>query len=128
MRLLVLGLVATALSACGAQEEEREAIDARVAQSGFTPPSVTSRVDWGTQVERRFHDLDRNQDDQLTPDELPRETSRIANFDANGDKIVSEDEFSEGAMARFDRMDLNKDGTVTSEEQRTSGGGALPAR
>lgn len=128
MRLLVLGFVATALSACGAKEEERDAIDARVAQSGFTPPSVTSRVDWGSQVERRFHDLDRNQDDQLTKDEWPRETSRIANYDANNDQIVSEDEYSEGSMARFDRMDLNKDGTVTSEEQRTSGGGALPTR
>ena len=30
-------------------------------------------------------------------------------------------------MARFDRMDLNRDGTVTSEEQETTRNGTLAA-
>ena len=38
--------------------------------------------------------------------------------DANGDKAISQAEFVAGALARFDRMDANKDGKVTVEERQ----------
>lgn len=127
MRLVVLGLVACALAGCGRAEEKRERADAKAAASGFTPPSVTTRVDWGTRVERRFHELDRDQSDRLERNEWPRVEGGVARGDANGDGVISEDEFSDAAMARFDRMDLNHDGTVTAEERKTSRGGAATA-
>lgn len=128
MRLLMVGLFATALTACGESEENKAAADQEAVEAGFTPPVVTSRVDWGGRAERRFRDLDRNGDDKLTPDEFPRADSRVAALDRNGDGEITAQEFNEGAIARFDRMDLNRDGTVTSEEQDTSRNGAAPAR
>lgn len=126
MRLMVmLGLTAAALSACGDDAENRADADARAA--GFTPPAVTSRLDWGGQQERRFNQLDRNADGKLTDDEFPRVDTRLVNADANGDGEITKGEFSERAMDRFDRMDLNRDGTVTSEEQETSRNGTLAA-
>ena len=38
--------------------------------------------------------------------------------DANGDKAISQAEFVAGALARFERMDANKDGKVTAEERQ----------
>lgn len=123
MRLLVAGSIAAALCACGGGEEDGAAADAKAAD--FTPPAVTSRLDWGGQQERRFNRLDRNSDGKLTDVEFPRVDSRLVRADANGDGEVTKIEFTEGAMARFDRMDLNRDGTVTSEERETSRGGVL---
>lgn len=109
--------LATGLTACGEKQDKQAEADARAAQSGFSPPSVTSRLDFGGMVERRFRALDRNGDDAITPDELPRTGSRIMDLDRNHDGKVSAIEFSEGMLSRFDRMDLNKDGTLTSDER-----------
>ncbi len=125
MRLAVVIGLAALLCACGDAEADREAADA--AAKNFTPPAVTSRLDWGGQQERRFNDLDRNADGKLTDDEFPRVDSRLVRADANQDGEVTKGEFSERAMARFDRMDLNRDGTVTSEEQETTRNGTLAA-
>ncbi|WP_375427324.1 hypothetical protein [uncultured Sphingomonas sp.] len=123
---LVLVLGAAALSAgCGEKASERAAADAHAA--GFTPPAVTSRLDWGGQQERRFTTLDRNADDKLTADEFPRVDSRLARADANGDGEITKTEFTTAAMGRFDRMDINRDGTVTSEEQDTTRNGTIAA-
>lgn len=126
MRLAVLGLMACALMGCGRAEKKRDAADAKAAASGFTPPTVTTRVDWGSRAERRFQKLDRDQSGSLEQNEWPRTGGRMASYDVNGDKIVTDDEFGRGAIQRFDRMDLNKDGTVTSEEQQTTRGGTIP--
>ena len=121
MRWVVLG-AALALAACGNGEEaeERAAADARAKAAGFTPPQVTSRADWGGRQERRFRELDRNADNRLTSDELPRADSRITRFDRDRDGDVSQIEFNEGSIALFDKTDLNRDGTVTSEELETA--------
>ena len=120
----VIGLAAMALAlgACGGKrgDEKRASADAKAA--GFVPPSVTSRLDYGGAMDRRFRALDRNGDDFLSADELPRNNPRrLRALDRNGDGKISAIEFSEGMLARFDRMDLNHDGTVTSEERRSAG-------
>lgn len=42
---------------------------------------------------------------------------RLAIADANGDKAVTPAEMLTAALARFDRIDANKDGQVTAEER-----------
>jgi hypothetical protein len=123
MRLMVVRTMLLALAACNDHEAERAAADARAAN--FTPPAVTSRLDWGGQQERRFTALDRNADGKLTDQEFPRVDSRLVRADANRDGEITKGEFTTRAMDRFDRMDLNRDGTVTSEEQETTRNGTL---
>lgn len=107
------------LAGCGDKKEARAQADANAA--GFVPPSVTSRLDYGSAMERRFRTLDRNGDDKIAPDELPaRNAPRLQAYDRNKDGSISAIEFSEGSLARFDAMDLNHDGTVTTEERQAS--------
>ncbi len=117
---LVAALAATGLfmSACGDKDAQRAQADANAV--GFVPPSVTSRLDFGASMERRFRTLDRNADDRITKDELPAPNARIQAFDRNKDGVITAIEWSEGTLAWFDRMDLNRDGTVTSEERAES--------
>ena len=117
---LAAALAATAIlaSGCGNKEEQRAQADANAV--GFVPPSVTSRLDFGASMERRFRTLDRNADDRITKDELPSPNTRIKAFDRNNDGTITAIEWSEGTLAWFDRMDLNHDGTVTSEERAES--------
>ncbi len=115
--LILIG--AASLGGCGTSTDEaKAAADANANAAGFTPPAVMSRIDFGTSMERRFRQLDRNKDDRLTPDELPRARSRLMQLDRDGNGSVSPTEFSEGMLKRFDAMDLNHDGTVTSEEHQ----------
>ena len=110
-------IAAACLSGCGKSATEKKATaDARAV--GFTPPAVMSRIDFGTSMERRFRTLDRNADDRLTPDELPRRKARLMRLDKDENGSISPIEFSEGTLKRFDTMDLNRDGTVTSEEHQ----------
>ena len=40
--------------------------------------------------------------------------------DTNGDKAISQAEFTTSSLARFDHMDANKDGQVTAEERQAA--------
>jgi hypothetical protein len=113
----VVVIAAIVLAACSNAEKKEAQADAKVAASGFTPPSVTSRLDFGGMVERRFRRLDRDANNAITRDELPSADSRIMNFDSNGDGRVTNEEYGKGMLALFDRDDVNKDGTVTSDER-----------
>ena len=42
--------------------------------------------------------------------------------DANGDKAITQQEFTAAALRRFDAADANKDGTLTLEERRAARG------
>ena len=120
----VIGMAAMALAlgACSGERGEEKRASADANASGFVPPSVTSRLDYGSAMDRRFRALDRDADDFISRAELPRRNSRrLLALDRNGDGKISAIEFSEGMLARFDRMDLNHDGTVTSEERRSAG-------
>ncbi|WP_375395854.1 hypothetical protein [uncultured Sphingomonas sp.] len=129
MRWTIGAMTAAAimLAACGPSKQEKRAIaDANAAN--FIPPSVTSRADFGISVDRRFHALDRNGDNYITPDEMPaKNRARLMSFDKDGDGKVSAIEFSDGQLAQFDGDDLNHDGTVTSEEHQAARAGAAPA-
>jgi hypothetical protein len=114
MRVMVVALALIA-GGCGNKAEKAAAADAKAA--GFVPPSVITRVDYGTLQDRRFTRLDRDGDDVITRAELPRLDSRIVLLDRNKDGEITSSEFGEGQMARFDAMDLNKDGSLTSDER-----------
>ncbi|MCP3736378.1 hypothetical protein M9979_16040 [Sphingomonas sp. RP10(2022)] len=103
------------LTGCGKRDEKLAAADANAAD--FVPPAVTSRVDFTSAMERRFRGLDHNGDDHLDATELPRANSRLMAMDRDKDGQISAIEWSEGTLRRFDQMDLNHDGTVTSEEE-----------
>lgn len=120
--LISLGLMALAATttACGKKAENRAEADRAAAKAGFVPPSVTSRIDFGSMMARRFRELDRDGNDIITADEMPTTNSRLWELDRNKDGEITESEFFEGMLARFDRMDLNRDGTVTSEEREAS--------
>lgn len=119
-RATVAMLAALMVAACGKDPEQKMAqADHKAAAAGFTPPSVTSRLDFGGMMERRFHTLDRDGDGVIDQTEMPRNNSRLAELDRNHDGKITATEFSEGTLAWFDRMDLNRDGTVTSEERET---------
>jgi len=106
------------LGGCGKGKEKRAEMEAQAARSGFVPPAVTSRLDYGGEMERRFRTLDRDDNDELTRDEWPRQDSRLQLLDRNRDGKITSSEFSEGMLSRFDQMDINRDGTVTSDEER----------
>lgn len=103
------------LGGCGNAEEKQAKADAKAA--GFVPPAVTSRLDFGSSAERRFRALDRNGDDTITKDELPRQNARMQRLDRNSDGKITAIEWSEGMLNRFDAMDVNHDGSVTSTER-----------
>ncbi len=113
---LVLGAL-LALAACGGPSKQQKAAYAEAAKH-FVPPSTMPRAEFGGIIERRFHDLDHDGDLYLSPDELPTRDSPYMAFDKDGDGRISSQEWSQGMLARFDREDLNHDGTVTSVERQ----------
>ena len=117
---VMMGVMAAGLVVAGCGDKDAQRAEADASAVGFVPPAVTSRLDFGASMERRFRTLDRNADDRITKDELPSPNARIKAFDRNKDGVITEVEWSEGTLRWFDRMDLNRDGTVTSEERAES--------
>ena len=89
--------------------------------------------DRDARIEQRFDRLDANDDDAVTLDEMKsaadtrterREAmraERFANFDADKDGGISEQEFVTGGVERmFGHADSDGDGTITREEMRTA--------
>ncbi len=121
MRTIIGTALAVGLGLSGCSDKGAQRAQADKNAAGFVPPSVTSRLDYGSAMERRFRTLDRNGDDRISQDELPaRNAPRLRAYDRNKDGAISAIEFSEGSLARFDAMDLNHDGTVTTEERQAS--------
>ena len=115
--MIVLAGLVPLLMGCGKTEEDH---DAAAAVTNYTPPTVTSRLDFGGEIERRFHAFDMNRDDKIVADELPdRLRPMIGRGDTNGDDALGPQEWGDLLLGWFDRNDLNKDGTLTSEERET---------
>ena len=117
---VAISMLAIVTGACSDKVEEAAKADARAA--GFVPPSIVSRLDYGSAQQRRFVNLDRDGNGIITGTEMPRRNSRLARLDRNGDGEVTSSEFGEGTLARFDAMDLNRDGTLTSDERVAANG------
>ena len=81
-------------------------------------------------LETEFNRLDANKDGQLSPAEfkagapVPRVTpaaQMLQQFDRNKNGKVEQEEFRAVPLANFDRIDTNKDGTISIEEQGAAG-------
>jgi EF-hand domain pair len=77
-----------------------------------------------------FSRLDRDGNGVLTKSDIPAMMARlnrnldinslIDQFDANGDKKVSRDEFVNGPTVIFDHADTNKDNVLTATERKAA--------
>ena len=69
-----------------------------------------------------FHDLDKNEDSVLEPNELRNMSSTtLQQLDRNGDGKIDANEWP-GGFAEFDQLDANRDGKISSDEYFQRGG------
>jgi Ca2+-binding EF-hand superfamily protein len=73
-------------------------------------------------MEQRRAAMKERKAERVAAGEAPRERRSkkggwIARIDANGDGVISREEFTAPAIKRFDRLDANNDGIVTPEER-----------
>jgi len=78
------------------------------------------------QADGRFAALDRNGDGALSPDEGGSASGgpplRPEMLDTDKDGSVTKAEFAAAMAARFEQMDINRDGVVTADERRARRG------
>jgi len=120
MRTFLLAMLPlVALAACSDEEEHRNA--AAAVAAGFEPPTVLDRADFGSDLDKRFDKLDLNGDSILERNEWPpRYADRIAELDEDKDGKVTNGEFFETLMRRFDAADSNQDQVLTSDEREAA--------
>ena len=85
------------------------------------------------QILGRFKQLDTNKDGALSPQEFvaiapavrTAETpdQLLKTLDSNGDGKISQAEFRAPQIAKFNKVDANRDGIATPEEMRKAAGG-----
>ena len=85
------------------------------------------------QLQARFKQLDTNKDGQLSPQEFsaiapPIRTAEtpeqvLRTLDSNGDGKISAAEFRAPQIAKFNKVDANRDGIATPEEMRRAATG-----
>lgn len=87
------------------------------------PMLPSTRAEASAQVRERFARLDQNGDGVLAGDELPsgarggRGGRQLERYDGDHDGKLSATEFEQGALALFDRMDSDRDGTISPAER-----------
>lgn len=100
---------------------EIDTVNARIAKQ--TEAALSKRL------ENEFAQLDTNKDKQLSlaefkaaaPSAEPTPSdATIQQFDSDKDKKVSFAEFSASMLGTFDRVDSNKDGTLSTQEQQAA--------
>lgn len=83
-------------------------------------------------MEQRRAAMKERKAERVAAGEAPREKRAkggwLARVDANGDGMITREEFTAPAMQRFDKMDANNDGIVTPEERKAARGARASAR
>ena len=89
--------LAVLLAACSGHREEKaqkEAANSPVAPAGFVPPTALNRTDFVDMLDKRFTQLDLNQDSVLETSEVPlRHHDQILAADTNHDGILTREEY-----------------------------------
>jgi hypothetical protein len=87
--------------------------------SGFVPPTNQTRADYLDSIDRAFTRMDGDGDGVIEAGEIPaRRGALIKARDADHNGEITREEFVQGGLARFDRLDANHDGVLTSAERR----------
>jgi len=105
-------IIAASLTACSKHKDEASA-------SGFVPPTNQSRADYLDSIDRAFSRMDGDGDGVIEAREIPARRGaliRARDLDHNGE--ITREEFVQAGLARFDRLDANHDGVLTSAERR----------
>jgi hypothetical protein len=81
-----------------------------------------ARADFEKQASDRFDQFDTNHDGQLSADEIAQAAGSpggrgLRRADANGDGVVTKDEYMAMQRSRFDMMDADHDGQLTKAER-----------
>ncbi len=114
-RISIAVITAFALAGC---DKDSDKAAYRAAAAGFEPPTVITRSDFATKIDKRFDQLDVNHDTALYPAELTATQQKwLMSFDADHDGHLTRDEFTKADLTRFDRADANRDGSVTTAER-----------
>lgn len=101
----------------------------RLKQADTNHDGNVTKAEWEILVKARFASFDANKDGKLSPDEVaamlastPGMTMSAADvlkaYDKDGDGAVSQQEYVDRNMGRFDAWDTNHDGTVSADEQK----------
>ena len=105
-------IIAASLTACSKHKDDASA-------SGFVPPTNQSRADYLDSIDRAFSRMDGDGDGVIEAREIPARRGaviRARDLDHNGE--ITREEFVQAGLARFDRLDANHDGVLTSAERR----------
>jgi len=103
----------------------------RLKQADTNHDGNVTKAEWETLVKARFASFDTNADGKLSADEVAGMLASSPNtssmsvadvtktYDTDGDGMVSQKEYVDRNLSRFDAWDLNHDGTISADEQKT---------
>jgi Ca2+-binding EF-hand superfamily protein len=131
-------IAATAVAALATQAQAQDAAPAQPQTQAQPAPQPKLRGNWlqadqtRSQAQQRadkiFARLDANHDGSLTREEAQNASAQMSHGGARVEKLmatlfgqgdsVTQAQFEAQALARFDRQDLNHDGTVTADERQ----------
>ena len=120
MRIILAGLAALSLAACGQDNPDGEA-------PGFRPPTAQAQKDFESTIGRRFNRLDKDHDALLTAIDFTKRPERLKRWDTDGDGKATPEEFAASERLRFTRADTNRDGMLTTAERDGPGWRNIPA-
>ncbi len=120
----VVGTLALATAASAAEGHSRAE---RLKAMDANGDGKITRQEATDAAKARFKDLDKNGDGKLTADDFAggkHDGSKfLKRLDTDGDGAVSEKEWVDRSLARFDRLDTDHDGVLSPQEQAAAGEG-----